>query len=380
MQCSTCRIRLEPGTKFCYGCGNPVAPVAPPQAQNKCSCGTAIAPGNKFCEHCGKPVASAAIAPPQVVQSKNCSGCGGALAPGNKFCESCGKAVAPAAAAAPLPPTYGSSHPSAPPPPAGDGRKYAAYIPQHAPLGVIRAVEHAECPICFDAMCSQPSGVLTKSGRRCCVHFFHKRCITDVLNAHPCNATCPMCRLAFDSVLEVPSIEKDPKRWFQCVDLNGDHKLSRQEVTEVFRAQLPCDMEQLEEQMPQLFRRFDHDGDGYITEQEIMAPGVGLLAYIMQNYPRGNLQIAIPDIRRDKQAWFRFFDEDKSGTLEKEEVVRALVKSFRMSEDLQRVHMMREIVNAIWPIFDHDGSGTIEMHEFSLPRDGLADSVIASMG
>ena len=36
--------------------------------------------------------------------------------------------------------------------------------------------------------------------------------------------------------------------------------------------------------------------------------------------------------------------------------------------------MMRNTVDAIWPVFDSDGSGSIEQIEFLLPGDGLADT------
>lgn len=38
-------------------------------------------------------------------------------------------------------------------------------------------------------------------------------------------------------------------------------------------------------------------------------------------------------------------------------MTRALIKSFRLSEDTAKVNQMKEVVDAIWPIFDMDGSG-----------------------
>ena len=61
-------------------------------------------------------------------------------------------------------------------------------------------------------------------------------------------------------------------------------------------------------------------------------------------------------------------------------MVRALIKSFKLSESIEKVNMMRETVDAVWPIFDTDGSGEIEVAEFALPDEGLADSIIASLG
>ena len=89
---------------------------------------------------------------------------------------------------------------------------------------------------------------------------------------------------------------------------------------------------------------------------------------------------AIPDIRRDKDAWYAFWDEDDSGELDKEEVVRALLKTLALTGDPTRVQMMRSTVEAIWPVFDDDGSGTIDRQEFLKANDGLADTIIATMG
>ena len=83
--------------------------------------------------------------------------------------------------------------------------------------------------------------------------------------------------------------------------------------------------------------------------------------------------------KRDKEAWYAYWDEDGSGSLEKEEVVRALLKTLKITADQARVQQMRSTVDAIWPIFDSDGSGSIERDEFLLPGDGLADMILATL-
>jgi hypothetical protein len=74
---------------------------------------------------------------------------------------------------------------------------------------------------------------------------------------------------------------------------------------------------------------------------------------------------------------FEYFDEDASGTLEKGEVIRALIKTFRLSSDLRKVEEMRSVVEAVWGMFDPDGSDSIDSGEF-LARDGLADTIVAT--
>mmetsp|Transcript_31026 Transcript_31026/g.38322 ORF Transcript_31026/g.38322 Transcript_31026/m.38322 type:complete len:87 (-) Transcript_31026:152-412(-) len=77
--------------------------------------------------------------------------------------------------------------------------------------------------------------------------------------------------------------------------------------------------------------------------------------------------------------FFAFWDEDGSGELEKEEVVRAIVKTYRLDFiDLGRVVAVRSVVDAVWDIFDQDKSGGVSRDEFTR-RDGLGDSLAAQL-
>ena len=64
--------------------------------------------------------------------------------------------------------------------------------------------------------------------------------------------------------------------------------------------------------------------------------------------------------------------------LEKDELVRALIKTFRMSYGPILAREIADALDAVWPFFDTDGSGSIEMDEF-VSRDGLCDTILASM-
>ena len=68
------------------------------------------------------------------------------------------------------------------------------------------------------------------------------------------------------------------------------------------------------------------------------------------------------------------------GTLDKEEVVRALIKTFNLSTNVDERTKMRGTIDAIWPLFDDDGSGEIDRPEFLRAGEGLADTIIATMG
>ena len=69
---------------------------------------------------------------------------------------------------------------------------------------------------------------------------------------------------------------------------------------------------------------------------------------------------------------------DGSGSLEKEEIVRGLIKTFNLSSSFSKINELREILDNVWSIFDTDGSGSIELNEF-LQRDGLGETLVASL-
>ena len=51
--CPGCRAPIQPGAKFCAGCGKPIA--GPPQKMFCTGCGTPIPAGGRFCASCGAP-------------------------------------------------------------------------------------------------------------------------------------------------------------------------------------------------------------------------------------------------------------------------------------------------------------------------------------
>lgn len=240
----------------------------------------------------------------------------------------------------------------------------------------------AECPICFEPLCAAPVGVFVgRDGRRVSQHFFNLAAAREWLASG--TGMCPLTRKPIASVLEVPDCRVDPDGWFNAVDLDGDQRLSRLEVIECLKAQLPVDAAALDAAAADpnnwMWQAWDLDGSGYIDRTELLHPQ-GLVAYVRSAFERADRSDSIPDIARDKAAWYMHWDEDNSGALDKEEVVRALLKTFRMTSDQQRVQQMRSTIDAVWPIFDDDGSGTIERVEFLKPNDGLADTIIATLG
>lgn len=240
----------------------------------------------------------------------------------------------------------------------------------------------AECPICFEPLSAGAVGVFRgPDGKRVSQHFFNLSAAREWLDAG--TGMCPLTRKRICSVSEVPDVRTDPDGWFDTVDIVGDGRLSRVEVVECLKAQLPIDNAALDAALADpehwMWQQWDRDGSGYIERMELLDPQ-GLAAYVREAFRgEGAREGGIPDIAADKEAWYRYWDEDGSGSLEQEEVVRALLKTFRMTSEPERVFQMRQAIEAIWCIFDDDGSGSIERDEFLKPNDGLADMIIATL-
>ena len=134
-----------------------------------------------------------------------------------------------------------------------------------------------ECAICFDPLHAKPAGVLRKDGVRVCRHIYHVGCLSKLQNK-----CCPICRAECDHFLTIPSMSKDPLKWFQVADRKGDGRLSMQEIEEILSAQFPINKCDLDEQLPALFKRWDLDGSGYIYYDEMMHPTEGLFKFVCE--------------------------------------------------------------------------------------------------
>lgn len=189
---------------------------------------------------------------------------------------------------------------------------------------------------------------------------------------------CPLCRAEYDGILEVPNIHQNPKAWFELVDFDRNGSLDAVELLEVFRAVLPLDCKKLEADMSSLFFQWDKNGDGRIRYDEIFGGG-GLFAFVKETFRSTRQSECMPDIQKDRGAWFRYWDEDGSDSLDREEVIRSLVKTFRMSSEISQIRSLRELLAVLWSDFDPTAAGSINQRDFCRP-DGLADMIIVNMG
>lgn len=80
-----------------------------------------------------------------------------------------------------------------------------------------------------------------------------------------------------------------------------------------------------------------------------------------------------PDLRKDPEGWFKYYDEDGDG-LEQHEVDAAISETFSGAEK----HSVKNVVQTMWHKFDPDRSGAISLREFLTPG-GLRDSLVAAL-
>lgn len=246
------------------------------------------------------------------------------------------------------------------------------------------AEDYAECCVCFEPLCEDTCvalhGQLRGQMRRVCRHVLHERCARALMKDSTCGS-CPECRQPFQALKPLPRLElNNLQAWFDAVDVDGDGKLSRMEVLQVLKAQYRLDWRKLEQHIATLWSQWDADGSGFIDFEELCAPG-GLVQFITGHqvsvaFPAGPGACRAPSLQ-DTQQWFRYWDEDENGSLDIGEVQRALIKTFNL-KDLRRIANMKEVLASTWPLFDPDGSQSIDYQEFTM-GGGLGEALAASV-
>jgi hypothetical protein len=227
--------------------------------------------------------------------------------------------------------------------------------------------------------------------------------------------TCPTCDVAFASIKPVPSVAVDPKGWFAAVDTDGNGTLDKEEAFAALASSLPAapgtldktSTETLKEKVEEKWKEWDPNGDGKITCAEVMVAVSGLRDFVVEKLkeaaPKPGDVYALPPpqlpdelpgrvskdaynaYKAQKEAWYHHWDKDNNNSLDKEEVVRAIVKTFDLSsDDLPTIQNVRNYLEGVWCIWDEDGNNVIDCEEFMQEEDedhsgGLGDTLIASL-
>lgn len=235
--------------------------------------------------------------------------------------------------------------------------------------------EHQECGVCFEPLCKERTAVFVDAeGKRVCSHFLHDRCARSTIEY--VGRWCPLCRAECAESRGVPFTTEDADEWFRLCDVQGEGTMNKEQVISVIRAQVPVDWKRIAKDLDSLWSKFDPEDTGVLRKDDVIGEQ-GLLKMVSEKYPaRLREYKSIPHVT-DKSRWFTFWDEDLSGMLEKDEVVRALIKSFGLKQDVEHIQALRSVVENIWCVFDLDDSGGIDLTEFMI-EDGLGDAIVAA--
>ena len=168
-----------------------------------------------------------------------------------------------------------------------------------------------------------------------------------------------------------PTPTPNSPQWFRMADWDSTGSLTKENIRDVLKATCDVDERKLKSLVDREWAGWAGVSGG-VTEEEL--PKV--LSFIRANVPRKAVKGECPHITTHKQGWFEYWDEDNSGELDKDEVARALIKTFERGTHGGRVRDIQHGVDSVWCLFDNTGSNTVTKREF-LARDGLADTIIA---
>eukprot|EP00923_Selenidium_pygospionis_P017519 GHVN01030829.1.p1 GENE.GHVN01030829.1~~GHVN01030829.1.p1 ORF type:complete len:421 (+),score=69.23 GHVN01030829.1:753-2015(+) len=250
------------------------------------------------------------------------------------------------------------------------------------PFGQPNAAKPEECPICLEGLCTnQVSGFMTENSRRACRHFVHWDC-AQLLTARN-KMECPMCRNRFKFVVRMPDPVTETVNWFGFIDVNGDGRLSKDEVVWALAALFDAEKEDIEHGIGSFWRAWDKDGNDTLELNELnfgRYSTMPQLLDVIKGHRRPRSEIPLFE---SGEHWYYYWDENRSRSLDFEEVYRAVCLTFNIrpfaGEGEISCQDLRSILLAIWFDFDPDGSGTIDPREFS-QSGGLWDFIQANVG
>jgi len=231
---------------------------------------------------------------------------------------------------------------------------------------VLQEDRTAECPICMEVLwTSTPTAFVTfraaEGGSEgtphvICAHFFCFDCASQQYIKQQSQRTeeyhCPICRAPANEVMPLPDITREPRLWFQFLDIQGRGQLDRNTVVQALEAVLPIDTENLRDAMnAQCWAEWDKADAEHISERDFFARG-GLLEWVRGH--QHELQAArvrgpAPSLEEQPEAWFRHWDLHKRGVLFRGEALRALCEATGTSSlEIASIQRLRDGIQGIW--------------------------------
>eukprot|EP00752_Nemacystus_decipiens_P006257 g5642.t1 len=245
------------------------------------------------------------------------------------------------------------------------------------------AAGYGECSVCFEPLCTKGASVMTDGQgqqgglfrretlpKRICRHFLCQECAPTIVPRK-----CPVCRRDFVTTINVPDPLVDPVRWFHVVDCDQNGTIEKSELVDALKGMFPVEPGALEEVIEMNWRHWDVDGNGTLDSTEFRDRLAPFLTQSLGNMRR-RITPELPDLKDQPSEWFKHWDEDESGSLERKEIVRALVKTIPEFTGRDEGWLSGTFA-AIWSIIDPDGDGSITGAEFMMPG-GLYETLVAN--
>ena len=135
---------------------------------------------------------------------------------------------------------------------------------------------------------------------------------------------------------------KELERAFRKIDLNGDGKLTKEELVDGFVQFFGKNKDAAKEEVNTIFRNVDNDNNGYIEYEEFIRACIDKEKLLDDNY----LKLA-----------FNFFDADGSGQI----TLKELKEVFCGGGD---IHVSAQVIQEIIGDIDNDGDSQISYEEF----------------
>merc|ERR1711988_1779361 len=107
--------------------------------------------------------------------------------------------------------------------------------------------------------------------------------------------------------------------------------------------------------------------------------GLDLLMRAEKSMGKSMDKDSLPNLDKSPVKWFEYWDKDQSGTLERDELVRSLIRSFctdnQGKPNLEDAFNMREAALNIWKSLGYTPFASVTFDEFVKPY-GLMDQFV----
>ncbi|CAE7314246.1 BBS1 [Symbiodinium sp. CCMP2456] len=211
----------------------------------------------------------------------------------------------------------------------------------------------AECPICLEPLCrSTPVAFVDAADAAVCLHLLCSKCArgyTSSTNTQGEALRCPECRRHAITMRQLPSLSEDPLRWFEflasdTVSVNG--KLAKSMLLRTISSILPVEADAIEAGRVGTELSQEVSASDFLTHE--------LFVWVWRNVQEHLrcMKLGPPPDLEERRAWFKYWNLSESGRLSRAEVLRAILRSFRVSStDRLKLQELRARVDKVWDLW-----------------------------